>query len=135
MFSGCGVGVEPRTPQNLIRIDWLMHEARLLGDVAYIFGLSGRLRQFLRWFEITISETNWGYPEVPSVRSREGSNNYRDQVRPRASTKMKIRAAAAPTAIHAALRFIGPTGASLRFHLRIMLGKLNKLAFAPNVEG
>ena len=62
-------------------------------------------------------------------------DNHRDQVSPRPSIKIKIRAAAAPAAIHAGLRSIAPTGASLGFHLRIMLGKLNKLAFAPKVEG
>src|SRR5712691_8996850 len=42
MFSGCGVGVEPRTPQNLIRIGLLTHQGPLVSFLISsldIFGL------------------------------------------------------------------------------------------------
>src|SRR5579872_3285257 len=48
MFSGCGVGVEPRTPQNLIRIG-LLNEGPPACVFPYLAITAGH-RQLLEWF-------------------------------------------------------------------------------------
>src|SRR5271169_4442187 len=50
MFSGCGVGVEPRTPQNLIRIGSFDRTRAQVPGVVLIFGERVRFRQLPRWF-------------------------------------------------------------------------------------
>jgi hypothetical protein len=42
MFSDCGVGVEPRTPQNLIRISSWPHGGRVLAMVNFYIQTQGK---------------------------------------------------------------------------------------------
>src|SRR6266852_6374823 len=68
--------------------------------------------------------------------SRQGVEHYRDHVSPRPSTKINSRLATAAVAIHTALRCTGPTcSSSLPLLFRIMKGRLNRPALAPNVDG
>src|ERR1700675_3057989 len=50
MFSACGVGVEPRTPQNLIRIGSRPHESCFPGLYPWYLPMMGRASQLPDWF-------------------------------------------------------------------------------------
>src|SRR5580692_1722692 len=153
MFSGCGVGVEPRTPQNLIRIGSRPHEgpdclwlSLLSSDYGRPPSIAGLVHG--RFLHPTGKLSTDGSPTRVCIRSHpmrrvalwpgeRNSNPQCDQVSPRPSTKINVRLEIAATAIHAVLRSMGQltVSSSPRFHRRIMLGRLNRPAFAPKVDG